>query len=149
MTVQYDDSKINSELIVSSLEGQTTFGHIYNFENWFPKLKGFSPKLYIFYIGLNEVSFDKNYSISDNLGADGHVKNPENLEVFFDNLKSKSFFYDKLRKLKHKYYLTKKVEKFDHNLLNKNSIIDNEYINYQKALEIHNVKKLNFKYQKI
>ena len=25
MTVQYDDSKINSELIVSSLEGQTTF----------------------------------------------------------------------------------------------------------------------------
>ena len=49
-----------------------------------------------------------------NFGGDGHVKNPEAIEVFFDTLKSNSFFYDKIRILKHKYYSTAKTVKYDH-----------------------------------
>ena len=40
----------NFEIINAGILGQSTIGHIYNFKYWFPKLKGFSPKLYIFYI---------------------------------------------------------------------------------------------------
>ena len=51
--------------------------------------------------------------VEENLGGDGHVKNPEKLEVFSDTLKSNSFFYDKLRILKHKYYKSEKTMKYD------------------------------------
>ena len=36
------------KIINAGIEGQSTYGHIYNFKHWFPKLKDFSPKLYIF-----------------------------------------------------------------------------------------------------
>ena len=93
----------NFQIINAGIEGQSTFGHIYNFKHWFPKLKNFSPKLYIFYIGLNDYSFGPDQDEYSNFGGDGHIKNPESIEVFFDTLKSNSFFYDKMRILKHKY----------------------------------------------
>ena len=36
------------KIINAGIAGQSTYGHIYNFQHWFPKLKDFSPKLYIF-----------------------------------------------------------------------------------------------------
>ena len=70
---------------------------------------------------------------------------------FFDNIKSRSFFADKLRILKQKYYLTSKKIKHDHDYFygedgTKNKIINNyEYINYEKALEIHDIEYLKSK----
>ena len=108
-------------IVNAGIEGQSTYGHIYNFKHWFPRLKDFSPKLYIFYIGINDQGAGYN-KIEDNLGGDGHVKNPELLEVFFDGFKSKSFFYDKLRILKQKYYTTGKKLKYNHNFLSEKDI---------------------------
>ena len=137
----------NFKITNAGIEGQSTVGHIYNFKHWFPKLKDFSPKLYIFYIGLNDYSFTPDQDEYSNFGGDGHVKNPEAIEVFFDTLKSNSFFYDKIRILKHKYYSTAKTVKYDHSNIKKSK--DFEYINYKQALELHDVKKLKVKHQKI
>ena len=137
----------NFKITNAGIEGQSTVGHIYNFKHWFPKLKDFSPELYIFYIGLNDYSFRPDQNEYSNFGGDGHVKNPEAVEVFFDTLKSNSFFYDKMRILKHKYYSTSKTVKYDHSNIKKSK--DFEYINYKQALELHDVKKLKVKHQKI
>ena len=135
----------NFKITNAGIEGQSTVGHIYNFKHWFPKLKDFSPKLYIFYIGLNDYSFTPDQDEYSNFGGDGHIKNPEAIEVFFDTLKSNSFFYDKMRILKQKYYSTAKTVKYDLDSFLK----DFEYINYKQALELHDVKKLKVKNQKI
>ncbi len=137
----------NFKITNAGIEGQSTVGHIYNFKHWFPKLKDFSPELYIFYIGINDYSFRPDQNEYSNFGGDGHVKNPEAVEVFFDTLKSNSFFYDKMRILKHKYYSTSKTVKYDHSNIKKSK--DFEYINYKQALELHDVKKLKVKHQKI
>ena len=134
-------------IVNAGIEGQSTYGHIYNFKHWFPRLKDFSPKLYIFYIGINDQGSGYN-KIEDNLGSDGHVKNPELLEVFFDNFKSKSFFYDKLRILKQKYYTTGKKLKYDHNFFGEKDISNYKYINFKEALEIHDVEYLKYWHQK-
>ena len=94
------DNSIDLKIINAGIEGQSTLGHIYNFENWFPKLKEFKPDFFIFYIGINDVVANKDRIKS----SDGHVLNPSKLEQFKDNLKSRSIFYDLLRKIKHKYY---------------------------------------------
>ena len=68
-------------------------------------------------------------------------------ESHIDNLKSRSFFYDKMRILKQKYYLSdSNVMKYDFSL--KESEIKNyKYINYNKALVIHDVQYLKYKYK--
>ena len=139
----------NFKIINAGIEGQSTFGYIYNFKHWFPKLKDFSPKLYIFYVGINDngwITTDK--KVEENLGGDGHVKNPEKLEVFFDTLKSNSFFYDKLRILKHKYYKSEKTMKYDVKFYQNQDLSEYEYIDYNKALKLHKVDNLNIKYKK-
>ena len=68
----------NFKITNAGIEGQSTYGHIYNFEHWFPKLKNFSPKLYIFYVGGSDYGgLNKVKEAQIDLGADGHVKNPE------------------------------------------------------------------------
>ena len=136
----------NFKIINAGIEGQSTYGHIHNFKNWFPKLKNFSPKLYIFYIGLNDYSFepDQDEYSNYNYVADGNVMNAEAVEVFFDTIKSNSFFYDKLRILKQKYYSTAKTVKYFHD---SEKLKDLKYVNYKQALELHDVEKLKIKHQ--
>ena len=45
---------------------------------------------------------------NDERSNDGHVSNPSTLEFLKDNVKSRSFLYDHIRKIKHKYYLNDK-----------------------------------------
>ena len=95
--------KINIKIVNSAIEGQSTVGYIANFKYWYPKLKDFNPKYFIFYTGINEL-LKTNYDQWD--FSDGMAKLVEKNKKkrFKDNLKSKSFFYDSLRKTKHKYY---------------------------------------------
>jgi hypothetical protein len=99
--------KIDIKIVNSAIEGQSTVGYIANFKYWYPKLEDFKPKYFIFYTGINEL-LKTNYDQWD--FSDGMAKLVEkNKEKRFkDNLKSKSFFYDSLRKIKHKYYTKKK-----------------------------------------
>jgi len=136
-------------IINAGIEGQSTFGHIWNFNNWFPKIKEFSPKLFIFYIGINDYVQDKDRLIDDAAGWEGHMLNPEKIEVFFDNLKSRSFFYDKLRILKQKYYLTDRVMKYDLTYMEKYDANEYKYIKYDEALKIHDVGDLKSLHNKL
>ena len=106
----------NFKIINAGIEGQSTVGHIYNFEHWFPKLKNFSPKLYIFYVGINDRLKNEDLSFDEDLNEEG-IKKIGLSESFIDNLKSRSFFYDKIRILKQKYYLSdSNVMKYDFSL---------------------------------
>ena len=69
------------QIINAGIAGQSTYGHIYNFQHWFPKLKDFSPKLYIFYIGIND-QWLKQHDIDNPDINSGAVKNPEILTSF-------------------------------------------------------------------
>ena len=37
------------EVVNAGIDGQSTIGHIYNFEKWFPHIKNLNPKFIIFY----------------------------------------------------------------------------------------------------
>jgi len=47
-----DNKKVT--VVNAGLDGQSTFGHINNFEWWFPNLPNFKVKYFMFYIGIND-----------------------------------------------------------------------------------------------
>ena len=132
------DNSFDLKIINAGIEGQSTLGHIYNFENWFPKLRELKPNFFIFYIGINDVVANKDRIKS----SDGHVLNPSKLEQFKDNLKSRSIFYDLLRKIKHKYY--NKDEKLIYDLKHalKTKKDKKKFLGFEEALKIYNLEKL-------
>ena len=46
--------KKDIDIVNSGIDGQSTFGHVWNFNNWYKKLNTLSPKYIIFYIGIND-----------------------------------------------------------------------------------------------
>tara|TARA_B110001452_G_C15235783_1_gene427854 strand:- start:582 stop:1649 length:1068 start_codon:yes stop_codon:yes gene_type:complete len=60
--------KDGKEVLISNagVDGQSTFGHIKNFEIWFPKIPNLKPKYILFYVGINDF-----YRINDNSVYDG------------------------------------------------------------------------------
>lgn len=55
-------------------EGQSTIGHMYNFDVWFPNLEGLAPKYVIAYIGVNDVLVE-NHADYDALTTPNESKN--------------------------------------------------------------------------
>lgn len=148
----------NFKILNAGIAGQSTYGHIYNFKHWFPKLENFSPKLYIFYVGIND-QYASYRKIEDLKPSAGNVlKNKdvsEKLEIFLDNLKSRSFFSDKIKKTRIKYFSTGTKITYDFNYFigaNWKQVKehkDYKYVNYTEALKIHNIKYLKHKHKKL
>lgn len=154
------ENNINIEILNAGVEGQSTKGIISSFDNWLYKIEGFNPKFIIIYVGIND-SLEENDQLDDL--NDGHLKNPSNYEAFLDNIKSRSFFYDNLRKFKFKFLKTNsKFIKYDGKpnldyLNNYNYIENKDYIlniqdkkitkSYLKRIDIINekIKNLNSK----
>ena len=132
--------KIGTKIINAGIEGQSTIGHIYNFEIWFPKLKKFKPDFFIFYVGIN----DHLRKINEDKSSNGHVLNPSKAEQFKDNIKSRSIFYDLLRKIKHKYYNKGEVVVYDFNkaIERKNKLKKFRFLNYDEAIKKYDIDKL-------
>ncbi len=69
------NSGLDIDIVNAGVDGQSTIGHIWNFDNWFKKLKKFRTKYIIFYIGINErldlITYDNylpsNLSLLNNL----------------------------------------------------------------------------------
>jgi hypothetical protein len=38
----------------AGVDGQSTFGHLWNFDHWFPYVKNFRPRYFLFYFGIND-----------------------------------------------------------------------------------------------
>ncbi len=63
------EKKINTNLgkkldvVNAGIDGQSSVGHIWNFDNWFAKLDNFKPKYIIIYFGLNERKDKSKYDL--------------------------------------------------------------------------------------
>jgi hypothetical protein len=45
---------VNIDIVNAGIDGQSTIGHVWNFENWFNKLNNLRVKYFFYYIGINE-----------------------------------------------------------------------------------------------
>lgn len=83
----------------AGIDGQSTFGHIKNFEWWFPHIPGFRPKLVLFYIGINDI-------INDGGGGSDRLGLSEGRWSIYNFLKEKSAIAHLLHTLWGIYYAT-------------------------------------------
>ena len=145
---KFKEKKLNIKIINAGIEGQSTEGHFNNFKIWFPKLKNFKPEIIIFYVGIND-QFKEINNIDNQTLSDGLIENPEKFESIKDNLKSRSIFYDLLRKTKHKYYKNEKkriIYDFDYSMKKYSKNKSYNFLNYDDAIKKYNINKLEIKY---
>ena len=105
-------SQKNIKIKISNagIEGQSTRGHLSNLKYWFPRLKDFKPRYIIYYIGINDQYADQKLR---NEFQDGKILSDSKYERIWDNIKSRSLFYDFARKIKHKYHESDKKLLYD------------------------------------
>lgn len=92
--LQCEFKKYGKEIPVANagIDGQSTFGHIKNFDYWFPDIPGLKPKYILFYIGINDFYKDEGF------GYDALVTN--NVDRSLDQLiKERSAIYHIIRTL--------------------------------------------------
>ncbi len=131
------DDKFEFEIINASTGGKSTRGYVNDFNFWFSKIENFDPKIYIFYIGLNDAS----------LSLPGHFDEPikkNNIEKIEDYIKNNSIFYQVKKKIENKYF----NELRTYYGLKKKDLYNNfNFINYESAVtkfyktELDNKKK--------
>ena len=127
-------------LFNAGIEGQSTRGHMANLKFWFPKLKNFKPKYLIYYIGIN----DQYVSHGEADQHDGVVLDPNKGQSIWDNIKTRSIFYDLTRKTKHRFYNSEKVMLYDFDLgikeYSKGQKID--FVSYKKFIKNNTENKI-------
>jgi len=133
----------NITLLNAGIEAQSTKGIVLGFKNWLFKLKDFSPKFILFYVGLNDLN--TNEEDQKKITSDGHLINPERKEILLDNIKSRSILYDSARILKFKYLPRKGFVKYDGKVSStyKKKF---KFIDYNFAKKNYDIKKLQKKY---
>ena len=62
MNAFFKKDQIDVNIINASKGGKSTRGYYNDFVEWFPNIKNFNPKIFIFYTGLNDSSL-KNHNI--------------------------------------------------------------------------------------
>ena len=80
---QKSDKDVN--VVNAGIDGQSTFGHIKNFDWWFPNIPELKVRYFLFFIGVNDFFIDNNNSYDDLLG--------ESLNPIEIALKTKSALY--------------------------------------------------------
>lgn len=149
------ESKFNEnghkiDIVNAGIDGQSTFGHIWNFNDWFPKVKNLKAKYIIFYIGLNE-KFSNNYRKDNKTNLRGYN--------FFQNLnyllkKNQGYLYRLLKNYYVRYY-KKDLFNVGHTKRNANYIFTNEKINLSEVKKdllkdnLSTLAKLSKKYKMI
>ena len=116
----------NFDIVNAGIDGQSTNGHIWNFENWFSEIENFKTKYIFFYIGINEVfsndlkslnKFKKNISYSNKVKK--WIKENNGVIYKFYNLIYKKFFTNDLLNVGHKF------RKANYKLINNSYYINN------------------------
>ena len=135
----------NITLINAGVEAQSTRGMVSSFKNWLFKLKDFSPKFILFYVGINDTTW-----IEDNnnkkIISEGHLINPDRKESLMDNIKSRSILYDSARIFKFKYLPRKGFMKYDAKI-SETYINRFKFISYNFAKENYDIGILQKKYE--
>tara|TARA_Y100000816_G_C26071732_1_gene563805 strand:- start:286 stop:1320 length:1035 start_codon:yes stop_codon:yes gene_type:complete len=120
----------------ASTDGKSVSGYINDFNYWFTKIPNFKPQYVIFYIGINDRfnNFDGKYFLDNKISE-------QKFDQLKDYIKNNSFFVDKFKLIKNKYF-PKNTFAYD---LSNNSLYNNyDYVDYQTALKMHkNIDKEN------
>ena len=129
----FKNDKIDIKIINASKGGKTTRGYYNDFENWFPKIKNFDPKIFIFYTGHNDASLKLPKHFDD-------IKRENFFDQIEDFIKNNSIIYELKVKVKNQYFGKIRT---NYGLYEKDLYDDYKYINYQEAKIKFNLKNLN------
>jgi len=129
----FKKDQIDVNIKNASKGGKSTRGYYNDFKKWFPKIKNFNPKIFIFYTGIN----DSLLTLPKNFDETKRVKYFDQIE---DYIKNNSIFYEIKAKIRNKYF--GKIRK-NYGLYEKNLYNDFKYISYQEAKLKFNLNDLN------
>ncbi len=81
----------------AGVDGQSTLGHIYNFDLWFKKIPNFKPKFFLLYIGINDSavlfrSLNSN-KLEQFLYRADYLVDTKKTDKFFRFIKNNSYLY--------------------------------------------------------
>ncbi len=141
---ELEDRNIKHKIYNASMDGKSTFGIINDFKFWFPKLDNFSPKLFIFYIGLNDKFYRGNCQIGGKFDQNDCQLSFDLKNRIIDYIKNNSITYYLVKKARHNFFDNKVEIRYGFfgygaaNTLYKNF----QYIDYEKAKKYHySIKK--------
>ena len=106
----------------AGVDGQSTLGHIYNFDLWFKKIPNFKPKIFLLYIGINDSavlfrSLNSN-KFEQFIYRSDYLVDIKKTDKFFRFIKNNSYFYKIVKviighKAAKKYNLIHSTETWD------------------------------------
>ena len=136
----FKKDKLDIKIYNGSLSGKSLVGHVNEFSSWFNKIPNFKPEVIIYYIGINDrkIVTDRWHNYETDLTY---------LQNFFWYITQKSFFWEKIKIIKDKYFYSEdSVSAYltdDPDLLQK--LKSNEFISFdyaKKNYKIENEKDL-------
>ena len=130
-----EKENIKLNITNASKGGKSTRGYVNDFTHWFSKISNFNPKIFIFYIGLNDSS----------LVLPDHFDEPireGKIEKMEDYVKNNSIFYQLKKKVEHKYF--NKLRKY-YGLVDPNLYNNFNFLNYENAKQKYINLELNEK----
>ena len=106
----------------AGIDGQTSYGHIRNFNEWFPLIENFKTKYYLFYVGFNDVNdmgndFDR-YPFQKSRGNQGTIRGDGITKVgHLCKMCDEESYTIKCPELKnHEELMKEHLERYEHNL---------------------------------
>ena len=101
---------------MQTVGGKSTAGYLNDFQNWFPRLKGFKPKIAIFLSGINDSAFLAYINSINNLKIEDNTLMKIKYKKIISYISNNSFFLIKIKIIKDKYFdLEKEKIKYDLN----------------------------------
>ncbi len=122
--------KIKVKIHNASTDGKTIKGYINDFDYWFSKINNFNPKIFIFYMGINDSTiFEPIYGYQPKFDTGQRTGFAERLADYFKN---NSITYELVLKIYNKYFSKLKIQN-NPNHLYQDLYIDFNYVNYFEA----------------
>ena len=129
------NNNIKLKIYNASTDGKSTRGYVNDFLYWFPKIPNFKPKVFIFYIGINDSNFSpKHRERYDFKFADNTI-----LKIR-DYIKNNSITIELIKKLQDKYF-PKSISAYVR--ADKKLYKNFNFINFEKAKKKYSNIKLN------
>jgi hypothetical protein len=132
---KFNKDNYNVKIVNASKAGKSTRGYVNDFQDWFPKINNFNPKIVIFYTGIN----DANLELPAHFDDTQKKKLKKKIE---DYVKNNSILYYLKKKIEDRYF--SKIRKH-YSLVNENLYKNFNYTNYNQAKLIYKNYSLNEK----
>ena len=129
--------ELDIKIYNASLAGKSLVGHVNEFSSWFKNIPNFKPEVIIYYLGINDRKIVPNrwHNYEANLSY---------FQNFFWNITQKSFFWEKIKIIKDKYFYSEdNISAYltnDPDLLQK--LKSNEFISFDYAKKIIKLKMI-------